>query len=72
MISALGRGPPLPRFYLIYHTIGGLVNETVRCFSFGTGVQNSGVCSCRVRSAAPASEIASVGGMDIRALATRL
>ena len=42
------------KFIKIYHTIGGLVNETVMCFSFGSGFSDSGVAYRGFWSASPA------------------
>ena len=43
-----------PLLLKIYHTIGGLVNETVMCFSFGSGFSDSGVAYRGFWSASPA------------------
>ena len=51
----LGGGVHLsPLLLKIYHTIGGLVNETVMCFSFGSGFSDSGVAYRGFWSASPA------------------
>ena len=53
--DALGGGVHLsPLLLKIYHTIGGLVNETVMCFSFGSGFSDSGVAYRGFWSASPA------------------
>ena len=43
-----------PLLLKIYHTIGGLVNETIMCFSFGSGFSDSGVAYRGSWSASPA------------------